>query len=90
MTRNLPKKKKDEFQFEEALERLEELTRSLESGDLSLDESLAAYEEGIRLRTLCTEFLGKAEKRLQALQTTAGATRLVNLTEEADDESSLF
>lgn len=90
MSRIPVKKKKDDFQFEEALDRLEELTRRLESGDLSLDESLAAYEEGIRLRTLCTEFLGNAEKRLQTLQNSAGATRLVQMDAEVDDASSLF
>ena len=84
------KKKKEDFRFEEALDRLEEITRSLESGDLSLDESLAAYEEGIRLRNLCSEHLGRAEKRLQVLQKSEGGSRLVDIAEEGEDESSLF
>ena len=83
------KKRKDTegFRFEDALDRLEEITRSLESGELSLDESLAAYEEGIKLRNLCTDYLGQAEKRLQMLQNKDGELRPVDIQEE---EASLF
>jgi exodeoxyribonuclease VII small subunit len=85
----MTKRRKDteEFRFEEALNRLEEITRSLESGELSLDESLAAYEEGIKLRNLCTDYLGQAEKRLQMLQKKDGELRPVDVEEE---EASLF
>ena len=43
--------------FEAAMERLEEITRLLESGSEGLDESLKLYEEGVSLIRLCTQKL---------------------------------
>ena len=43
--------------FEEALARLEEIVRALESGQSKLEDSLALYEEGIRLSRACNEKL---------------------------------
>ena len=60
--------KKDEAKsFEEALSRLEEIVRLLENGKGGLDESLAAFEEGIGLVKLCNEKLVKAEQRVRVL-----------------------
>jgi exodeoxyribonuclease VII small subunit len=81
------RKEAEGLRFEEALNRLEEITRLLESGELSLDESLAAYEEGIRLRDLCTSYLSQAEKRLQMLQKKDGDWEAVDIAEEP---ASLF
>lgn len=54
--------------FEEALIKLEETVSQLEQGDaLTLDESLQAFEEGIRLTRLCREKLDAAELRVQQL-----------------------
>ena len=49
-----------ELRFEDALKKLEEIVERLEAGNVSLDESLAAYEEGMRqnMRTLL-EALGE-------------------------------
>lgn len=76
-----------DFKFEEALNQLEELTRKLESGQLSLDEALAAYEKGIQLRNQCTEYLAKAEKRLQVLQKKDGQIQAIDLIEEQNDDT---
>ncbi len=58
----------EEMSFEEALIKLEETVSELEQGDaLSLDESLQAFEEGIRLTRLCREKLDAAELRVQQL-----------------------
>ena len=46
-----------ELTFEQAMERLEEITRKMESGKLMLDESIAAFEEGSRLVKYCREKL---------------------------------
>ncbi len=46
---------------------LEELVRKMEGGSLPLNESLAAYEEGIRLSKQLTEELSAAEKRMLEL-----------------------
>ena len=56
-----------EIKFEEALKRLEEIVEELERGDLSLDDSLAKYEEGIRLSVICTRKLEAAKKKVELL-----------------------
>jgi exodeoxyribonuclease VII small subunit len=54
--------------FEEALARLEEIVRSLERGDVSLDEALALWSEGDGLHRRCLELLTAAEGRIEQLQ----------------------
>ncbi len=58
--------------FEEAIERLETISRSLESGELGLDDSLTKYEEGIRLARFCQGKLSEAERRIEILQKNGG------------------
>jgi len=53
--------------FEEALKKLEELVKTMEAGDLTLDESLKAFEEGIRLIRFCTRKLDEAERKNEIL-----------------------
>ena len=57
----------DEPSFEQALERLETIVEELEGGALSLEESLARYEEGMRLSRRLTQSLDQAEKRIERL-----------------------
>ena len=59
--------KKQEPTFEEALLRLEEVVKQLESGGVSLDASLALYEEGVSLVRLCSSSLESAEQRVRVL-----------------------
>ncbi|MEN9465277.1 MAG: hypothetical protein RL217_1458 [Pseudomonadota bacterium] len=59
--------KKDEFVFETALANLEQLVARMESGELSLEDSLQAFEQGIVLTRQCQEALSKAEQRVQIL-----------------------
>ncbi len=54
--------------FEAAMERLEEITRLLESGAEGLDDSLKLYEEGVSLIRLCTQKLESAEQSVKILQ----------------------
>ena len=56
--------------FEDALSRLESIVKDLEKGELSLESSLARYEQGIRLAKFCNEKLEEAEKRIEMLQVT--------------------
>ena len=56
-----------EIKFEEALMRLEEIVRELESGTAELDKSLQMFEEGIALVKLCSGKLDEAEKRINIL-----------------------
>lgn len=56
--------------FEEALQRLEEITLKLENGNLSLDESLKFFEEGIKLSRVCEEKLLEVENKIKILTST--------------------
>jgi len=56
-----------EKKFEKALEELEEIVKKMEGGDLSLDESLKAFEEGIRLSRFCADRLDEAERKVEIL-----------------------
>ena len=53
--------------FEEALARVEKIVEELEGGDLTLDESLAKYEDGVKTLKTCYEILRDAEKRVEVL-----------------------
>jgi len=53
--------------FEEALKKLEDTVREMESGDLTLEESLKSFEEGIRLSRFCAKKLDEAERRIEVL-----------------------
>ncbi len=53
--------------FEQALDELDGLVRKLESGDLSLEASLAAYERGVALYRQCQGALEQAELRIRLL-----------------------
>jgi exodeoxyribonuclease VII small subunit len=57
-----PNEPEETLTFEQAMARLEEIVRLLESGELSLDETVRLYEEGQRLRQFCEEKLNAAEK----------------------------
>ena len=61
----MPREKKEKF--EDALEKLEKIVSQLEEGDISLEESLKLFEEGIRLSRFCNQKLDEAEKRVEIL-----------------------
>jgi exodeoxyribonuclease VII small subunit len=62
--------------FEESMRRLEEIVRELETANLPLDESLAKFEEGVKLGKVCKELLEKAEARIKVLvEDDAGTVR---------------
>lgn len=53
--------------FETALKKLEEVVRRLEGGSLSLDDSLKAFEEGVRHASFCSKKLDEAERKVEVL-----------------------
>jgi exodeoxyribonuclease VII small subunit len=57
----------EEIKFEKALEKLEKIVEDLESGDISLDEALKKYEEGVELSRACQKKLQQAEKKIEIL-----------------------
>jgi len=80
----------DEIKFEEALTRLEEIVEKLEDGDLPLDESLSAFEEGIRLSRICAKLLNEAERKVEILTKGEDGQLIARPFEEElpeDDES---
>ena len=63
----MAKKDQQSKKFEAALEELEQVVEQLESGDLSLEDSLAAFEKGVGLVKLCNEKLTEVEKKVELL-----------------------
>jgi exodeoxyribonuclease VII small subunit len=53
--------------FEASIQRLSEIVTALEQGDLPLEESLALFEEGVRLSRASQERLDSAQKRVEEL-----------------------
>jgi len=51
----------EEIKFEEAIKKLEDISKELESGKLDLDESVSKFEEGMKLSKICTKMLNEAE-----------------------------
>lgn len=56
-----------ELNFDEALSQLEEVVQQLETGKLTLEESMSAFEKGMKLSTLCNEKLTAAETKIEKL-----------------------
>ena len=82
MAKNRPK-------FEEHLTRLEKIVEELEGGDLTLDESLARYEEGVKALKKCYEILRDAEKRVEVLlKSDDGTLKTAPFEPEEESESS--
>ena len=58
---------KQEIKFEEAISRLEEIVRRLESGDVPLEDAISLYKKGMELSAVCHGKLQSAEKQLVTL-----------------------
>ena len=80
---NMTEKDKPDFNFESALKNLEQLVSSMENGELSLEDSLKAFEKGIKLTRECQTALKEAEQKIQILINEEGDTEKI----EAKDES---
>ena len=57
----------EQLSFEDALRRLEEIVRTLEKGEAPLDQSIALYQEGDRLRRHCEARLKDAQARIEQI-----------------------
>ena len=83
----MPKKDPTDKTFESALEELESVVEQLESGDLSLEDSLAAFEKGVGLVKYCNQKLSEVEKRVEFLiKDRDGRLQLKLLDSLADQE----
>jgi exodeoxyribonuclease VII small subunit len=70
--------------FDQILERLRGVVDRLEAGDLTLEQSLAAFEDGVKLSRRGAEILDAAEKRVEILL--RGEDGQVRATRQADEE----
>lgn len=75
-------KQQSEFNFEEALQELERLVSSMEEGELSLEDSMKAFEKGIKLTRECQTALQKAEQKVQKLLNESGETQAFDVEDE--------
>ena len=75
-----------EATFESMMQRLQSLVGTLENGNLSLEESIKSFEEGVQLVKRCTEVLDRAEQRIQKLTRDAEGAPAVQPV-EPDDET---
>lgn len=60
--------KEEDIKLEDALLRLDEVVKALDSENIDLDASLKLYEEGVRLVRICNERLSDAERRIKMLK----------------------
>jgi len=75
-----PKKKYKDY--ESAMERLEEITASLESGEAKLEEAIDLYTEGLEIAKFCDKKLAEADEKIKLITNKNG------LTEESDFETN--
>ncbi|MDG2420384.1 MAG: exodeoxyribonuclease VII small subunit [Gammaproteobacteria bacterium] len=78
----MAKKNQSDFNFERALENLEEIVSSMEKGDLTLEDSLKAFERGIKLTRECQAALKDAEQKVRVLSKDNGETEEMLLEEK--------
>ena len=62
----------EELTFEQAMSRLEQIVRSLEGGNVPLEDLISLFDEGTKLVKHCTERLDKAEEKVRILQNKDG------------------
>ncbi|MCB2202038.1 exodeoxyribonuclease VII small subunit [bacterium] len=77
------KKYKD---YESAIERLEEITESLEGGDATLEEAINLYTEGLDIARFCSDKLEEAEKKIKLITEKNGLMVEEDFGESDEDE----
>jgi exodeoxyribonuclease VII small subunit len=83
----MARKEQSDRNFETALEDLEQVVEQLESGDLALEDSLAAFEKGVGLAKFCNQKLNDVEKKVELLiKDKEGKLQLKTFGELAEDE----
>lgn len=76
---------KKSYPFEESLNKLESLVAKMETGELSLEDSLKTFEEGIQLTRECQEALKQAEQKVNLLIEKNGQATSEPFDERTDD-----
>jgi exodeoxyribonuclease VII small subunit len=78
-------RKKTAIDFEKALQTLESLVENMESGDMTLEKSLQAFEEGIKLTKECQQALKEAEQKVEILMSQNAEAPLQPFDEQKAD-----
>ena len=76
--------KKQYKDFESALDRLEEITELMESGDVALEKSIDLYTEGLEIAKYCNKKLSEAESKIKIIKEKSG--KLIEQAFEQEDE----
>ncbi len=79
-------KKKEYKDFESAIKRLEEIVGILESGESSLEESIALYTEGVTIADICNRKLTEAEGQIARLSKMADKFKLEKIAGDEENE----
>ena len=80
---NQAKKPAPEANFEQAMKRLEAIVEQMESGELSLEDLIVRYEEGMKLVKVCQERLASAEQRIEIITRNSAGKPVVRKFEPA-------
>ncbi len=78
--------KEQDFKLEKAMKDLERLVARLEKGNLPLEESLKAFEEGVKLVRACRQYLEQTRQRIEVLMGEEGGEPLYGELEPDDEE----
>ena len=76
-----------EKSFEECLTALEQVVNQIETGEMSLEESLSNFEKGVRLVKTCSERLSEVEKRIELLTKDPGGKLQLDLLADLDENA---
>ena len=72
------------LKFEDAMHRLDEIVRAMETGEIGVEESITQYEEAMRLAAHCRQILDQAEQRIQKIQLDAAGRPQITPFEGAE------
>ena len=74
----------EDINFEDAMKQLESIANELEKGNLTLDESVKKFEEGMNMSKKCNDFLNSAEKKITMLINNGGEIKEDNFVPKED------
>lgn len=80
--------KKKTVDFEKALSELDRLVTTMESGEMSLEESLKSFEQGVKLTRECQQALQEAEQKVELLLQSSSGLERKAFTDESDLKGS--
>ena len=76
----------EKMTFEEAMKELETLVDSLDKGDVSLDEAIAAYDRGSQIKDHCQNKLNEAKMKVEAIQSSGDSKVIPNKLTSLDPD----